>query len=426
MGVAWFPNQLPSFIQSHRLSVVTFHCPESAKIHVDHVEQNVPILSESVECLAMPAEASGESASAMPAGEKSSSSGVKPFPAPPEVDRPDDVPEETSRDLAKADESDYEPSIKADSHKGKGDDIGAPDDPHSSEDERSEEVAKTLNHSLTHYPRGKHCEICMRAKMTSRYHRKRGDPDPYETPPLHFGHMLRVDHLIIGSDLSKGSEGEQACLICFDEYTGCYQAFAQTSRAVDNNVACLRKFGKFGGTKGHGRALCSVKSDSAQELTEAIKQLDWLPEPGLPNDPYHNAKLQSNIRRIKEGTRAIHLAAGFSHEMWPRSIEYFCIAKSFTTQAPIHLNDTDEVKNPKQGWNCYEAANNGEPFEGLRLPLGALVYYKPPGHANKPAFEPRTLPGIFVGWRLDAGFKHRKIDLALDYESVRCKSKGFW
>ena len=55
---------------------------------------------------------------------------------------------------------------------------------------------------------------------------------------------------------------------------------------------------------------------------------------------------------------------------------YFCITKSFTTQvtqAPIHLNDTDEVKNLKQGWNCYEAANNGEPFEGLRIPLGALV-----------------------------------------------------
>jgi hypothetical protein len=111
--------------------------------------------------------------------------------------------------------------------------------------------------------------------------------------------------------------------------------------------------------------------------------------------------------------------------MWPRSIEYFCIAKSFTTQAPIHLNDTDEVKNLKQGWNCYEAANNGEPFEGLRIPLGALVYYTPPGHANKLAFEPRTLPGIVVGWRLDAGFKHRKIHLVLDYENVRCKSKGF-
>ena len=179
------------------------------------------------------------------------------------------------------------------------------------------------------------------------------------------------------------------------------------------------------GTKNHGRALCSVKSDSAQALTEAVKQLDWLPEPGLPNDPYHDAKLESNICRIKEGTCAIHWAARFSHEMWPRSIEYFCIAKSFTTQAPIHLNDSDEVKNLKQGRNCYEAANNGEPFQGLRVPLGALVYYKPPGHANKPAFKPRTLPGIFVEWRMDTGFKHRKIHLVLDYESARCKSKGF-
>ena len=79
--------------------------------------------------------------------------------------------------------------------------------------------------------------------MTSRYHRKRGDPDPEKTPPLHFGHMLRVNHVVMGNDLSKVSEGEQACLICFDEYSGCYQAFAQTSRAIDNNVACLRKFG---------------------------------------------------------------------------------------------------------------------------------------------------------------------------------------
>ena len=148
------------------------HCPKSAKIYVDRVEQNVPILLESVECLAMPAEATGESVSFMPTGVEPSSSDVKPFPAPPAVDRPANVPEETSGDLVRADESDYEPSIKADSQEGK-----------------VEEVAKTLYHSLTHYPKSKHCEICMRAKMTSRYHRKCGDPDPDETPPLHFGHV---------------------------------------------------------------------------------------------------------------------------------------------------------------------------------------------------------------------------------------------
>ena len=77
----------------------------------------------------------------------------------------------------------------------------------------------------------------------------------------------------------------------------CYQAFAQSSRSTPNNVACLRKFG---GTRAHCRALCSVKSDSALDLTEAVKQLGWLPEPGLPNDPFHNAKLGYTIGRIKE------------------------------------------------------------------------------------------------------------------------------
>ena len=90
------------------------------------------------------------------------------------------------------------------------------------------------------------------------------------------------------------------------------------SRTTDLNISCLQKFG---GTKAHGKALCSVKSDCAQELTEAVKYLGWLPEPGIPNDPFHNAKLESNIRRIKEGVRAIHLAAGFPHELWPRSLE---------------------------------------------------------------------------------------------------------
>ena len=142
----WFPNQLPFFIQSHRLSDVTFHCPESAKIYVDRVEQNVPILSESLECLAMPAEASGQSESVMATGVESSSSEVKPFPAPA-VDRPADVPEETSGELVKVDES-----VRADSQKGTVDDVGTPDDPHSSEDD-SDEVVKTLNHSLTHYAR---------------------------------------------------------------------------------------------------------------------------------------------------------------------------------------------------------------------------------------------------------------------------------
>ena len=152
--------------------------------------------------------------------------------------------------------------------------------------------------------------------MTQRVHRKRGMlVDPKETPPLHFGHKLRVDHIITGSDLTKGSEGEQACLICYDEYSGCYQAFPQTNRTTDNNIAALQKFG---GTRAHGKALCCVKSDAAGELVEAVKYLGWLPEPGIPHDDFHNSKLERGIRSIKEGSRSILLKAGFPHELWPR------------------------------------------------------------------------------------------------------------
>ena len=54
------------------------------------------------------------------------------------------------------------------------------------------------------------------------------------------------------------------------------------------------------------------------------------------------------------------------------------------------------------------------------MPLGALIYYKPPKHVDKPSFEARTVPGLFVGWRLDSGYKHKK----MDYESVRLNAKG--
>ena len=198
-------------------------------------------------------------------------------------------------------------------------------------------------------------------------------------------------------------------------------AFPQTTRTTDNNIAALQKFG---GTRARGKALCAVKSDCAPELTEAVKYLGWLPEPGIPNDPFHNAQLERLVRTIKEGTRAAHLKAGFPRALWPRSIEYFCVARSFTSPVPVHPNDTPTTIAFKEGKTCYEAANGGSAFDGHRIPLGALVYYKPPNHKDLPAFQSRTFPGIFCGWRLDSVFKFRGVRLVLDYESLRTDAKG--
>ena len=58
-----------------------------------------------------------------------------------------------------------------------------------------------------------------------------------------------------------------------------------------------------------------------------------------------------------EDTRAAHLNAGFSHALWPRSIEYFCAARSFTTPVPVRPNDTQTTIAYQEGKTCYEAAN---------------------------------------------------------------------
>ena len=58
------------------------------------------------------------------------------------------------------------------------------------------------------------------------------------------------------------------------------------------------------------------------------------------------------------------------------------------------------------------------------VPLGALVYYKPPNQKDLPACSARTFPGIFCGWRLDLGYKFRAVHLVLDCEALRTDQKG--
>ena len=176
------------------------------------------------------------------------------------------------------------------------------------------------------------------------------------------------------------------------------------ARVTGSNIVALQRFA---GSRGSDRSQCFVKTDCPLELTKAVEFLGWISESGIANDPLHNAKLESNIRR------SIHLNAGLPHELWPRSIEYFTTAFSFSHKPPVHPNDAEETK-VKGGKTCYEVAHKGEPFEGYRIPLGALVYYKPPRHRELPAFDPRTFPGIFCGWRLDPSFKFRGMHYVLD------------
>ena len=55
-------NQLPYLVEADRVQNIVHHVPESTKIYADRVQENVPIVSESV-TIAMPASAGGSSSS---------------------------------------------------------------------------------------------------------------------------------------------------------------------------------------------------------------------------------------------------------------------------------------------------------------------------------------------------------------------------
>ena len=75
----------------------------------------------------------------------------------------------------------------------------------------------------------------------------------------------------------------------------------------------------------------------------------------------------------------------------------------------------------KEHQTCWEVHHNGELFEGPRQPFGRLVYFRP--SAEQHPMMPNTVPGIFLGWRLESALRYRHVLYVADYETVR--QEGF-
>ena len=61
-----------------------------------------------------------------------------------------------------------------------------------------------------------------------------------------------------------------------------------------------------------------------------------------------------------------------------------------------------------------------EKFDGKRLCFGQLVYYRKK-HPTKRTLEPNMAPGLFLGWRIDSGFRYRYVVRILDYQEFRTR-----
>ena len=98
------------------------------------------------------------------------------------------------------------------------------------------------------------------------------------------------------------------------------------------------------------------------------------------------------MRRIKEGTSAVLLQSGLNESWWADSMECFTYLRNVTDL----LSD---------GKTPYER-RFGQPFKGPIIPCGSLVEYYPitaKDQSRIHQFGKKVLPGLFLGYALDAG-----------------------
>ena len=139
-----------------------------------------------------------------------------------------------------------------------------------------------------------------------------------------------------------------------------------------------------------------VKSDQATETRAACKQLGCIFEGTLENRFPHNAVLERDIRTLQEVTRACHLQAGFDvvPGLWVHSVEYAATMLNAKHTASGHAETRHKLA-------------TGFEFNGRELLLGQLVQYRA-DPLQRGKFDPSSKPGLFCGWRFDAGPKSFK------------------
>ncbi|CAE7231161.1 unnamed protein product [Symbiodinium sp. CCMP2592] len=283
-----------------------------------------------------------------------------------------------------------------------------PPEPYSKTEELRAE-ATSEKHLRTHFPKNPFCKICHIAKTTSMRVAHKPDAkadDMIDVPPAPFQQLATDDVIMAKGDEHRGigTGGVKSHHVVRDVFSGARVAYPMTRRGAPQHA---RNFRHFIGLRANEMSpTCLIKLDEAGELIVAAEEVGLTPEPSLPNRWPHNALLERDIREEKECCRAIHLQSGLPYDMHSYSYPYACLSLSFDRTAPLG------------GVTQWEALTK-EPFSGKRACFGQLVWYRSKG--SKRTLEPNMSPGLFLGWRIDAGMRYRNVVKVLDYNDFRGK-----
>ena len=187
-----------------------------------------------------------------------------------------------------------------------------------------------------------------------------------------------------------GLTGERDALVIVDRYSNYVDIFPLKSKDADDAYqAFVEYFGEENPTDVY------IWSDSAAELTKAVKQLKVPHGRGTPGRHQGNAFCESMIRQVVEGTRSLLELSGFPACYWVFAARHWCFCHNV------------EITNGDSPWNRRHGRGN---WTDPVIPFGCTVdFMDRPNHVKALGkFDGRSSVGLFVGYHLQPGGKWSK------------------
>ena len=181
-----------------------------------------------------------------------------------------------------------------------------------------------------------------------------------------------------------GMNGKKDAIIIHDVFSKFNNCFPVTYKSAHEAMLAICTFR---GDRDIRRIYC----DNSGELIEAVKMLGIPRHPSIPGIPSSNARAERCNRDVLDGTRSILIAAGLPGCFWTFAAPTYCHLDN------INVNSEGDIP-----W----IKTHGSDFEGLRIPFGCEVVYRP-AQTNKSGdlhkCGPTGRTGIFAGYQLGPG-----------------------
>ena len=245
--------------------------------------------------------------------------------------------------------------------------------------------AVSIDHLMTHWPKNRFCQACMRSRLRRKAARSNKHRDDVRECEPVFCDLVTMDHVYAHKQDMIGFDGNKDAMIIADIGTGKFDCYPLKSKDADDAHWAIQNFrGK--------NYINMVYSDNSREIQKAVSSLGFPHRLSTPGVPATNSYVEGLVGKVMAGGRTLLEAAGLPACYWPYAVRAFCFG------CVVRVENKESIYNLQLG--------KGH-FPGLRFPFGCKVDFKPSplSREKQSASEPDTKVGVFFGYELDPGGK---------------------